>query len=102
MSQAAILFVMDTAILRVDDKAILLVYGKPEGGVGGRGGWRRPVDARSPSNMALIGTKLYQNAFQTIPVISIFGEQIFFRRDFSASRYLFRLFEPILEAGHAN
>ena len=45
------------------------------GGVGGRWGGRRRVDVRRPSNMAPIGTKLGQNAFQTIPVNSIFGEQ---------------------------
>ena len=46
--------------------------------VGRRGGWRRRVDARWPSNMAPIGAKLCQNAFQTIPVKSIFGRKKFF------------------------
>ena len=41
------------------------------GGLTERGAQRRCVNARLPSNMALIGTKLCQNAFQTIPVKSI-------------------------------
>ena len=47
--------------------------------------------------MALITTKLCQNAFQTIPVKSIFGEQKKCRRDFSASEIVLHLFGAILE-----
>ena len=50
-------------------------YAARIGGVGRRGGWRRPLDVLWPSNMAPITTKLCQNAFQTIPVKSIFGEK---------------------------
>ena len=35
-----------------------------------------------PSNMARIGTKLCQNAFQTIPNVSFFDVQKFFFSDF--------------------
>ena len=45
------------------------------GGTTGRAGQRRRFDVRRPSNIAPISTKLCQNAFQTIPVNSIFGEK---------------------------
>ena len=41
----------------------------------GKGGIAKTSRRRLPSNMARIGTKLCQNAFQTIPDISIFGEK---------------------------
>ena len=61
-----------------------------------------PPDARWPSNMVRIGAKLCQNAFQTIPVNSLFGEKNVFRQHFLVSMHFFRLFGPILEAGQAN
>ena len=54
------------------------------------------------SNMAPISAKLCQNAFQTIPVKSIFGRIFFFRRNFLASDDIFHLFGLVLEAGQAN
>ena len=50
----------------------------------------------------VFGAKLCQNAFQTIPVNSIFGEKNFVRRFFFASDIVFRLFGPVLELLQAN
>ena len=72
-------------------------YPERNGGVGGRGGGRRRLDARRPSNMAPIATKLCLNAFWTISINSIFGEQIFLRRDFSVSEIVLHLFGSVLE-----
>ena len=55
-----------------------MVLGGQVGGAADRGGQRRRFDARWPSNMAPIGAKLCQNAFQTIPVNPIFGEKTSF------------------------
>ena len=44
-----------------------------------------------PSNMAPIGAKLCQNAFQTIPVKSIFGRKKIVQRKFSVSDNTFCL-----------
>ena len=50
----------------------------------------------------VFGAKLCQNAFQTIPVNSIFGEKKMFRRFFFASDIVFRFFGPVLEHLQAN
>ena len=52
-----------------------LELGGQVGGAADRGGQRRRFDAHWPSNMAPIGAKLCQNAFQTIPIVSIFDEK---------------------------
>ena len=61
---------------------------------------RRCVDARWPSNMAPIGAKLCQNAFLTISVNAIFGNFCLGVITFSA--FVFRVFDPVLEALHTN
>ena len=63
------------------------------------GGLAERIDARRPSNKAPIGTKLCQNAFQAIPVNSIF---VFFCNIFLAFGILFLLFGLVLEALQAN
>ena len=50
-----------------------------------------------PSNKAPIGAKLCENAFQTIPVNSIFGEKKNCRRNFSVSDVIFCVLWPVLE-----
>ena len=50
-----------------------------------------------PSNKAPIGAKLCENAFQTIPVNSIFGEKNFRRQNFLVSDVIFCVLWPVLE-----
>ena len=63
----------------------------------GKGGSALTRQRPSASNMAPIGAKLCQNAFQTIPVKSMFGPPQKNRRDFSESKIVLHLLGAILE-----
>ena len=60
----------------------------------------------STSNLARIATKLCENAFQTIPDVSLFDAKIFFGENFRIENFVFRqkdmLFEDLGPNGPQN